>query len=269
MSAPVPTVSVVVATCDRLPLLRAALRSVAAQTLAPLEVRIAHDGGVPPPPELATQGPPPIVVIAVGAGSAAVARNRASAEARGEVLAFLDDDDRWLPDHLAGLAAAFRDPSVGFAWRDCAVVRERLEQGGARRELERRLIAHDWDAALMGRDDYLPPSAWGVRRSLFERLGGFDGSFRFSEDWDFALRAAALTAPRRVPGVTVEVRMRAAGNLSRDLGPERQACLDRLAARHGLAPIVPKTFWEVALAVAVAAAAGPGGRPARFGARRG
>ncbi len=102
-------------------------------------------------------------------------------------------------------------------------------------------------------DDFLPPSAWGVRRSLFERLGGFDETFRFSEDWDFVLRAAALTAPRRVPGVTVEVRMREHGNLSSDVGHERRECLRRLAARHGLPALEIKTFWEVAMAVESAA----------------
>ena len=85
-----------------------------------------------------------------------------------------------------------------------------------------------------------------IRRPLFERLGGFDESFRYSEDWDFLLRAAALSSPRRVPGVSVEIRMRASGNASADFGGERLECLRRLAARHSLPPIQPKTFWEVA-----------------------
>jgi glycosyltransferase involved in cell wall biosynthesis len=249
MTGPTPSITVVVATRQRPELLRDALRSVAAQRLAPLEVRVADDGDHAAPVDLVVPGLPALVVVPVGAALAAAARNRGSAEARGEVLAFLDDDDRWLPDHLAGMAEAFRDPAVGFAWRDCAIVRERLEPGGERRETGRRLIAHDWDTDLMRRDDYLPPSAWGVRRSLFERLGGFDESFRFSEDWDFALRAAEHTTPRRVAGVTVEVRMREQGNLSSDLGPERRACLDRLALRHHLPVLELKTFWEVALAV--------------------
>jgi len=101
---------------------------------------------------------------------------------------------------------------------------------------------------------YLPPSAWGVRRELFERLGGFDTSFRYSEDWDFALRAAAATRVRRVPGVTVEVRLRARGNASAEFTPERLDCLRRLAERHGFATPAPKTFWEVALALGEAGA---------------
>jgi glycosyltransferase involved in cell wall biosynthesis len=241
-----PSVSVVIPTRERPELLRDAVASVAAQRPAPLDVRIADDGERPLSPDFASLGPPPVVVIRVGAGLLAGARNRGSAGAPGDVLAFLDDDDRWLPGHLDGLAGAFADPAVDVAWRDCAVIRERLEADGTRRELERRVIAQDWDMALMRTDDYLPPSAWAVRRSFFDRLGGFDESFPFSEDWDFLMRAAALTTPRRVPGITVEVRMRDRGNLSTDFGPARLECLCKLSARHGLPPLVPKTFWEVA-----------------------
>ena len=245
MAAP-PSISVVIPTRDRPELLRDALRSVAAQRLAPLEVRIADDGEHPLPREFATPGPPEHVVVRVGEGLLAAARNRGSEGARGDVLAFLDDDDRWQPDHMAGLAAVFSDPAVEFAWRDCAVIREAVDERGLRRDVERLEIVRGWDDAMMRDNDYLPPSGWGVRRSLFERLGGFDESFAFSEDWDFALRAAAVTRPRRVPGITVEVRMRASGHASADFGPERIDCLRRLEARHGLPPLEPRTFWEVA-----------------------
>jgi glycosyltransferase involved in cell wall biosynthesis len=248
-----PTVSVVVVTRDRPALLKDALSDIARQVLPPLEVRIADDGEVPVVRDLLDAGPLAIEVIRVGAGLAAAARNRGSAAARGEVLAFHDDDDRWLRRHLVGLAEAFRDPALQFAFRDCAIIREEVTRDGARHELARRVIAHDWDSELMRHDDYLPPSAWGIRRSLFEKLGGFDETFRFSEDWDFIMRAAALTTPRRVPGVTVEVRMREQGNLSSGVSPERRDCLRRLATRHGLPPLEPKTFWEVALAVDLAA----------------
>ena len=256
MAGRLPSISVVVVTRDRPTLLRDALHGIAAQRLQPLEVRIADDGDLPVPHDLSSAGLLETVVVRVGAGLAAAARNRGSAGAHGEVLAFHDDDDRWLPDHLAGLAEAFGDPGVDFAWRDSVIVREEVTADGERHERDRRVIAHGWDAELMRHDDYLPPSAWGVRRALFDRLGGFDETFRFSEDWDFVLRAAAHTTPRRVAGVTVEVRMRESGNLSSEAGPERRECLRRLAARHGLPALEPKTFWEVAAVVEAAAARG-------------
>lgn len=261
----------VIATRDRPRLLTDALASVARQSAPPLEVRIADDGERPlDPGSLAPASsrvaggdalrwqpgapgaaPLEIAIVRSGARGAAAARNLASRDARGDVLAFLDDDDRWSSDHLAGLAAAFADPGLGVAYRDFAVLRER-EERGERRELERRVIAREWDAALMRTDNFIAPSALAVRRSLFERLGGFDEGFRFSEDWDFLLRAAAQSMPKRVPGVTAEVRLRESGNASTDRGEGRIACLEKLAARHALPALELKTFWEVAEAVAAA-----------------
>jgi len=243
-------VTAVVVTRDRPRLLEDALASVAAQSAPPLEVRIGNDGDAEVGVALAALGGIATTVIRSGASGPAAARNRAARGARGEALAFLDDDDRWLAGHLERLAAALADPGVALAFCDCAIVREATTAGGARTELARRVIAHDWDDALMRHDDFIAPSAWIVRRTLFERLGGFDESFRYSEDWDFLLRAASHTSPRRAPGVTVEIRLRESGNASADFGAERLDCLRRLAARHRLPPIEPKTFWEVADTVA-------------------
>jgi glycosyltransferase involved in cell wall biosynthesis len=251
MRPPLPTVTVVVVTRDRPSLLADALTGVARQSSPPLEVRIGNDGGADLGDSLAALGAIEATVIATGEGQAGASRNRAARGARGEVLAFLDDDDRWRPGHLGPLVESLADPAVDFAYRDAAIVREAVARDGERRDLGRRVIARDWDPDLARRDDYLPPSGWGVRRSLFERLGGFDSSFRYSEDWDFLLRACAFTSPRRVPGVTVEVRLRERGNASADTGGERLDCLRRLAARHALERIEPKTFWEVAETVGI------------------
>ena len=245
-----PTISVIVVTRDRPALLADALADVLAQSHAPLELRLADDGDVAVVESLPELPLLELTAIRGRFGRAGAARNAAAAEARGDVLAFLDDDDRWRADHLEGFARAFADdPSLAFAWRDCEVVREVVGADGTRTTGGRTTIARDWDDELMRTNDYLPPSGWAVRRELFERLGGFDELFRFSEDWDFVLRAAVVTRPRRVPGATVEVRLRPEGNASADFGEERRECLTRLAARHGLPPLEMRTFWEVALAM--------------------
>jgi glycosyltransferase involved in cell wall biosynthesis len=52
------------------------------------------------------------------------ARNRGAAEARGEFLALLDDDDAWLPDKLAWQVKALREhPSAVMAWGDAENMR--------------------------------------------------------------------------------------------------------------------------------------------------
>jgi glycosyltransferase involved in cell wall biosynthesis len=239
-----PAVSVVIVTRDRPELLADALASVAAQRLPPLEVCLGDDG-VTPLSGTPSAGSIPVRTVRCGAGHAAATRNRTARLARGRWLAFLDDDDRWTPEHLAGLAGALA-AGAEIVFRDAAVVRERITEDGARHELARRVIARDWDPETMRTDDYVPPSALVIARALFERLGGFDETMRYSEDWDLLLRAARLGTPKRVPGVTVEVRMRDDGNLSAERGAERRACLDALSARHGLPALEIRTFWEVA-----------------------
>ena len=249
----VPGVSVIVVTRDRPRFLADALSGVAAQVPPPLEVRVGDDGGGSAAAVVESLALLEVTLLPLSLGQPGAARNAAAAGARGDVLAFLDDDDVWRPGHLEGLAQAFSDPAVGLAWRDSVIVRERLDDDGTRVTLESRTLARDWDDALMRRDDYLPPSAFAVRRSLFASLGGFDETLRYSEDWDLLLRAAGAAPVRRVPGVTVEVRLREPGgaaahaNASATFGPERVECLRRLAARHGFATPEPKTFWEVAL----------------------
>src|SRR5262245_26468192 len=240
-----PTFSAIVITRDRPQLLADALRSISAQMTPPLEVRITDDGDQPLDPTSLPGALLQVVVIPGGDRQCAASRNRAALGASGEVLAFLDDDDRWLPDHLSRLAAAFEDPAVDVAYSDVAVVQEEVEPNGMRLSLARREIARDWDPEMMRDNDYIPPSALAVRRSFYGAIGGFDSSFRYSEDWDFLLRAAQRTTPRRVPGVSVEIRMRDTGNYSADFNPERLECLERLAQRHGLPKLEPRTFWEV------------------------
>jgi len=248
-----PSISAVIVTRDRPLLLRDAFASAAAQVPAPLEIVVVDDGDSAVEPSMLEGGALEVRVIPCTARRAAPARNLGARAARGKLLAFLDDDDRWLPGHLAGLSSALAADAPGLAYRDVAVVREQIESGN-RVELARRVIARDWDPALMRTDDYISPSALALTREWFDRLGGFDPSFRYSEDWDLLLRAARLGAPRRVPGVTVEVRMRESGHASLESGPERRECLDRLAERHGLPALEIKTFWEVAEAVTAAAA---------------
>lgn len=244
---PAPTVSVIVATRDRPRLLADALASIAAQAPAPLEVRVGDDGRVHAEAVAADLPLLELTWLALDLGQAGAVRNAAAAGARGDVLAFLDDDDLWRPGHLEGLARAFADPAIGLAWRDSEIVREAVD--GERQVLDRRTIARDWDDATMRANDYLPPSAFAVRRSLFDAVGGFDTSFRYSEDWDLVLRLAARAGVKRVPGVTVEVRLRESGNASAEVNAERLECLRRLGERHGFATPDPKTFWEVALEV--------------------
>src|SRR2546422_11055943 len=106
MAAGLPTVTALVATSDRPRLLADALASVARQSPPPAEVRIGNAGRVDVSAALASLGAIEVTVVRAVAAPPAAARNLAARGARGSTLAFLDDDDRWLPGHLEGPAGA-------------------------------------------------------------------------------------------------------------------------------------------------------------------
>lgn len=99
MSYPSPTVTVVVPSRGRTALLERALLSVGAQTVRPLEVVVVADGTTIPHPPPAGDVPVRVVELATSVGGAE-ARNVGVREARGELIAFLDDDDAWVPTKL-------------------------------------------------------------------------------------------------------------------------------------------------------------------------
>lgn len=113
------TVSAVIPTHSRPELVLRAVASALAQTYEDIEVIVAVDG-----PEAATEnalkavGDPRLKVLVLDApGGAAHARNMAVQSASGDWVAFLDDDDEWLPEKIEmqlerAFASHFRYPIV-------------------------------------------------------------------------------------------------------------------------------------------------------------
>ncbi|WP_229076568.1 glycosyltransferase family 2 protein [Actinoplanes sp. DH11] len=106
-----PDVSVVVPTCNRPQLAARAVTSALTQTHRDLEVIVVVDGPDDATvTELARIGDPRLrVVVLPERGRAPHARNVGAREARGRFVAYLDDDDEWLPAKIStqlGLAAA-------------------------------------------------------------------------------------------------------------------------------------------------------------------
>ena len=240
------SVSVVLPTRDRPAFLLEALGVVARQTHLEMELVLVRDGGAPLSDEARAAVDrlefPTILEERDDGEGLATARNRGVARARADVIAFLDDDDLWEPEHVKRLATAFdRDADAVVAYSDALVVDE--ASGG------KRTIAVDFDRALFGKNGFIPPSTFAARRSAFAEYGEFDASLAYSEDWDWLLRVAHREGKIvRVPGATATIRIHAGGLSQVTPGrlEERRRCLKLLQERYRLGPIEPKTFWEVA-----------------------
>jgi glycosyltransferase involved in cell wall biosynthesis len=177
--------------------LRAAVQSVLAQSLPPCELIIVDDGSTDDSLTEVESLPPapfPIRVLRQTNRGQSAARNLASRQAQGEYLAFLDQDDRWYPQHLEMLVAPLAaNAAVGWAYCDFdemdldgnLVTRSFMRAAGLSHPKRTifECVAHD----LM-----VLPSASVIRRSAFEQAGGFDESLSGYEDDDLFVRVFRL-----------------------------------------------------------------------------
>src|SRR4051812_8191379 len=106
-----PTVSVVVTTFNRAVLLEHTLQSVLNQTYRDFEVVLVDDGSTDATAEVASKYKPVVKYIYQANKGQSPARNTGIKAARGEFVAFVDDDDLWLPEKLEYQMRAMKDRS--------------------------------------------------------------------------------------------------------------------------------------------------------------
>jgi glycosyltransferase involved in cell wall biosynthesis len=165
-----------------------------------------------------------------GAGAAA-ARNRALDSARGDVVAYLDDDNVMAPLWLHGVAWAFQvHPERTLLFGAQAVQDECPQTGGG--PLDRRLwIRFDpWDRGRLEHGNYIDLGAVAHRRRLPEAR--FDERIVQIEDWDLLLRLTRDSAPLELPLLSGTYRSDAPGRVTQllDSGPSYDLVRAKLEA---------------------------------------
>ncbi|HEY5291309.1 MAG TPA: glycosyltransferase [Burkholderiales bacterium] len=233
-----PLVSVVVPTQNRLPMLRDALESVCAQAYRNWEAIVVNDGGEDITVVLkslpADAAARIIAIQSPHSRGQASARNSGIAAARGDIVAFLDDDDLYKRDHLGTLVAGLRGSGAAVGYTRAEAVWEQLVDG--KRVDLRRGPAAPWfrySRALLLVRNCMPMDNWVVRRECFERYGKFDESLRCAEDWELLLRLSAHVDFHQITEMTTEVHVRdeAIDSVSKR-NPLRPMC-ELLYRRHG------------------------------------
>ncbi len=127
-----PCVSVIIPTYNRAHLIPKAIDSVLSQTYQDFEIIVVDDGSEDQTVETVQSYGAKVKLIKQDNQGLNVARNRAVAEAKGEYIALLDDDDLWL-DYKLGLQVGIMDrfPELGFLFSDFIIFKESGEKVNA------------------------------------------------------------------------------------------------------------------------------------------
>jgi glycosyltransferase involved in cell wall biosynthesis len=187
-----PSVSAVVPTRDRPELLRAALAAILGQDYpGPIEVVVVYDQSEPDMSLETTADPSRQVRVISNSRTPGLAggRNTGILASTGELVAFCDDDDEWLPGKLRAQADALA-AGPGAEFVSCGI---RVSYDGRTTDRILQMDSVPLAALLRDRMTELHPSTFLIRReALHNGFGLVDEEIpgSYAEDYEFLLRAA-------------------------------------------------------------------------------
>ncbi|MBN2492119.1 MAG: glycosyltransferase [Planctomycetes bacterium] len=232
-----PLVSVIVRTRNRPWYLRQALEGLAAQTFRDFETLVLNDGGEDVAALVGEFGGRltcRYFHCRPGRGRCGAA-NLGLAEARGERIAYLDDDDLYYPDHLAVLVETSEAEKADVAYSNAnEVIHTAVAGSEGYREVGRALkLDHDFSRARFFLHSYIHLVTLMHRKRCTERVGGFDESLEVLEDLDLCFRLAQEFDFVHVRRVTAEYRIRDdATNAVTSMPREFQATRQQIYAKY-------------------------------------
>lgn len=192
-----PLVSVVIPTYNRAGIICETIDNLFQQTYRHFEVIVVDDGSTDDTRSKLLKYGNRIRLIRQKNCGPAVARNHGARVARGEIIAFQDSDDLWKPTKLERQVSLLeRDSSLA-----CCLCNIRLEivDGKEFTSFDQSLIHPQQEegiwlnvADVLATRFVLFTQAVAIRRETFEKLGGFDESLRYLEDYDLPLRLALI-----------------------------------------------------------------------------
>jgi len=221
-----PLVSVVIPVFNGEAFLREAVESVMAQKYSPVEIIIVDDGSTDGTAEMARSLPETVRYLHQSNQGPAAARNRGIEHAQGSLIAFADADDLWPEGKLElQLPYLLRDPAI-------EIVLGRIQQVRLE-EFAEPTFSVNLGSAI-------------IRKSVFERVGLFDETMRYSEDVDWFMRAReAGAAIVTIDAVTLLYRQHeqnmTRGKSASELNVLKalKRSLDRRRGRTGIASALP------------------------------
>jgi GT2 family glycosyltransferase len=192
---PTPRFSVIVPAYNATATLGMTIRSILAQTDPDFELVVVDDGSSDGTVALAREfetDPRVRVVVQENQGTAG-ARNTGIAQTAAGYVAFLDNDDLWMPGYLEAMGAALdAEERAGFAYCDAWNLDDETLRIARMTELESRPAprpgaTHEEIVTRLVDENFVMSSITARREALVE-IGGFDTTIRGTDDYDLSLR---------------------------------------------------------------------------------
>jgi hypothetical protein len=217
-----PAASVIVPTFQRREFVTRAALSVLAQTFEDFELIVVDDGSTDGTADVVSGLDPRVRYEWQENRGVSAARNTGVRLARGEIVAFLDSDNRWLPQHLSlVIGMLVRHPEAVLA---TTCPQERRLAGAAPLE---EADVRDRLSEFLFEVPVGYTSCIAVRREAVVTVGGFDERLPVLEDSDLWLRLSMLGPVCLLRHLTIERHVSAGGLKQR--GIESGAYLDAFA----------------------------------------
>lgn len=200
-------VSVIIPTFNYGRYISESIESVLAQTVRPREIIVVDDGSTDDTEAIVKRYRGKVIYLKQKNSGVSAARNEGVRNSTGNMIAFLDADDKWFPEKLEKQLSKFQqDPEVGLV--HCGKV-EFCDQTGISGEVD-LAGGEGWiaESMLLWKSGIVAPGSSVVfKREVFEHVGGYDPRLKNGEDWEFCLRVAREYPVAFVPEPLVEYRI--------------------------------------------------------------
>jgi glycosyltransferase involved in cell wall biosynthesis len=178
MMSPNPLVSIIIPCYNYAQYVGQAIASALRQTYSPVEIIVVNDGSTDQTIQVVSNYP--VICLTQPNQGQAQACNNGVRECHGDLIVLLSADDLLHPlflERTVPLLAA--DPNIAFVYTH-------------------GLTFGDDPAIVLAQASTMDALKWGnnliatylIRKSVYQAVGGYDPTLRYSEDWDFALRLA-------------------------------------------------------------------------------
>lgn len=239
-----PKVSIVIPTYNRAWLLRKAILSVLNQTYQDFEIIVVDDASNDNTIDvISALNDKRIKYIRneYNKGEAG-ARNTGILNTNGQYIAFLDDDDEWLPKKLELQVNKFENSPQKVGLIYTGIIRYHYKENKLIRK-NQSIPLHKGEMyhILMKRNIIGPPSCVLIRRKCMEKIGLFDSAIAYGLDYDYWIRISKHFDFKYLSEPLVKYRVHE-NRLSNNIELRAQGARD-LAKKYGK-KIIADNYWR-------------------------